>query len=459
MYRILFSERDVDFYEGIENSEEQNKKLDERRRQAIQKILNISGMPGIIAFINSIESPSKAGLALGLIDDNKIDFYLLPAYLDSENKKYKQFLSGFVWNRYQRLGLKWADALDKTSWTLAQKCQLLICLPFEGEIWSLSSAWLGDNESVYWQKVPVNPYQSTSDLLPVVDKLLAVSRPQEAIECLYFRLYKKLPLEKTLTIRALLDAVSIKEPINAPLSQHSIIELIKALQNDPHTNQDDLSRIEWAYLQLLNEFNKAEPKTLAKRLASEPDFFCEMIRKIYRSKHEVKQEEPDDKTEAIANNAWQLLHEWRRPPGLNDDLSFSAEDFETWLSYVKKQCEQSGHLEVAMIKVGEVLFYCPADPNGLWITRVVAKALNAKDAEEMRNGFRTEVYNSRGAYWVDASGKPELELAAQWREKAAAIESEGLARFATTLRELADSYSREAERIKKDHLAEREKNK
>jgi hypothetical protein len=74
----------------------------------------------------------------------------------------------------------------------------------------------------------------------------------------------------------------------------------------------------------------------------------------------------------------------------------------------------------------------------------------------MRSGFRTEVFNSRGVHWVDPTGKPERDLAAQWREKADAVENSGFARFAATLRELADSYDREADRIIKEHTSKTE---
>jgi hypothetical protein len=148
------------------------------------------------------------------------------------------------------------------------------------------------------------------------------------------------------------------------------------------------------------------------------------------------------------------LNQWQHPPGLHEDGVFSASDFETWLASVKQQSSTTGHLEVAMIKVGEVLLYCPPDPDGLWIARSVASALNARDAEEMRSGFRTEVFNSRGVHWVDPTGKPERELAEQWRQKADAIENAGYARFAVVLRGLADSYARDAERVINTHKLE-----
>ena len=79
--------------------------------------------------------------------------------------------------------------------------------------------------------------------------------------------------------------------------------------------------------------------------------------------------------------------------------------------------------------------------------QAAARALNARDAEEMRRGFCTEAYNSIGVRFVDPTGKPERELATDWQKKAEALENAGFARFAAVLRELSMSYEREAKRI------------
>ena len=80
-----------------------------------------------------------------------------------------------------------------------------------------------------------------------------------------------------------------------------------------------------------------------------------------------------------------------------------------------------------------------------------AAALNDREADDMRAGFRTGTYNSRGVHLVDPTGKPERELAEQFRSKAEEIENAGFQRFAVTLRGLADGYDREAERLISDH--------
>lgn len=65
----------------------------------------------------------------------------------------------------------------------------------------------------------------------------------------------------------------------------------------------------------------------------------------------------------------------------------------------------------------------------------------------MRTGF----YNARDAHWVDPTGKPEKELAEQFRQKAEDVENGGFQRLAATLRSLVDGYEREAKRIISEH--------
>lgn len=255
------------------------------------------------------------------------------------------------------------------------------------------------------------------------------------------------PIDTDLCVRALLAALSSSEP-SYSIDEYHIVELIKWLQAEPSVSPDDLFKVEWAYLPLLDRDRDAAPKLLESKLANDPAFFCEVIRHIYRSKKGDKRpREPTEESKAIATNAWRLLNEWITVPGTKDDGSFNEEHFTEWIQRVKAICAESGHLEVAFVSIGEVLIHAPSDPAGLWIHRAVASVLNDREADHMREGFRTGTYNSRGAHWVDPTGRPERELAKQFRRKAEDVESAGFQRFAVTLNSLAEGYDREAERI------------
>ena len=144
-------------------------------------------------------------------------------------------------------------------------------------------------------------------------------------------------------------------------------------------------------------------------------------------------------------NFYELLHEWKSPPGTRDDKAVDEAAFEDWLDVVRKSCLESGHLRPAFSQIGHVLVYAPSDPIGLWIHTCYARALDAIDAEAMRRGFRTELYNSRGVHGWSA-GREEKEIAAKYDNQALQLEASGFVRLATELRNLADAYTRESER-------------
>lgn len=447
LYQHLFTDRDFDLYEENGDWEEQRKKLDARRESAISEIFQQYGAEGVIRFAESVSSPNQVGYVLGVIADEVFERALLPNFLDPADNKRKALVSAFIWRRYYLRGWEWCDAIDKSDWTSDQVGQFLSCLPFTKETWERASKYLQTFESEYWTRTGANAYQADGDLAIAIDKLIEFGRPHAAINCLSRMLHDKQPIDSTQCVRALLSALSSSEPSHA-MDGYNIVELIKFLQVEPEVNQDDLFKIEWAYIPLLDDHRGATPQLLESRLANDPEFFCEVIRLIYRSKKEEQlQREPTEASKAIARNAWRLLHEWKTPPGTQKDGMFKEEGFTEWLQRVKEACTESGHLDIALNTIGEVLIHTPPDPEGLWIHSVVANALNGRDADNMRNGYRTGMYNSRGVHWVDPSGTPERELANQFRSKAEEVENAGFQRFAVTLRDLADGYVQEAERI------------
>jgi hypothetical protein len=257
--------------------------------------------------------------------------------------------------------------------------------------------------------------------------------------------YDKQPLNKALAVRALLAALVSTEGTNS-MDAYEIVEIIQSLQNDPETSPDDLFRVEWAYLKLLDRDQKASPKLLERWLATKPEFFCEVLRLVFLSKKQERPiEEPTEEKKNVASNAYRLLSEWQTPPGCQEDGSYDGGALIGWLEEVKKECLETGHLEVAMTMVGHVLVHTPSDPGGLWIHRAAAGVLNAKDSSDMRDGFRTEMFNSRGVHGFTA-GREELALATRYRTQADSLDTSGFHRLATTLRELASSYERDAER-------------
>ncbi len=449
LYQYLFSNRDFDFYDDNKNVPEQEEKFNMKRENAISEIFQQNGIEGVIQFAETVPSPHRVGQALSVITDAVIERTLLPYFLDTLNDKHKDLVGNFIYFNHLEKEWEWSDNIDKSVWTSTQIGQFLAYLPFTNEVWERASEWLQREESEYWTRVNVNAYHADGDFTIAIDKLIENDRPHASIKCLDKMRCSKQTIDTNQCIRVLRAALLSREPHHTR-DEYNIIELIKFLQTNPLVNQGDLCQVEWEYVPLLEHHGDVAPQTLERKLANDPKFFCEVIQLIYRSeKEERPSKEPTEESKAIAH-AMQLLHGWKIPPGTQEDGTFSEESFTEWLQNVKASCIESGHLKVALTDIGEVLIDAPQDPKELWIHRAVAKELNDRENDEMREGFRMGVYNSRGFHFVDPTAEPERKLAEQFRNKAEKVENAGFYRFASTLKDLAEGYDQEAERIIND---------
>lgn len=455
LHRVLFSRYNHDLYEETGNFEAQDRKLEERRRQAAKDILDNAGMEAVVQFSKDVELPHQLGHSLGFVATAEFDDQILPAMLVTDDRKLSDFTGSYIWSRRHKNGWEWVDGLDRSAWSTDQMGQFLSCLPFTQETWSRAADWLGKFDREYWTRTNVSSFDASADNGIAIDKLIENGRPRVAIACLGRMLHGKRTIDVNQAVRALHAVGTSSEPLRS-MDTYDITKIIKALQDDPETDPEDLFRIEWAYLPLLASYSgDATPKTLENRLASDPDFFCEVIRCICPSKKELKRkEEITEQDKAIAQNAWKLLHEWRIPPGTQPDGTFLPDKFNQWLKQVRESCNESGHLEAAFEHVGQVLFHCQPDPTGLWIHHAVADALNDRGSKWMRAGYVNEDVNSRGAHYIDPTGGPERKIAQQYRQKAEDVENAGYQRFATELRRMAKGYDLEAERIIAEHRRE-----
>lgn len=443
-HQRLFTDRDFDLYENNDNFEEEYKKLHDRRQRAVSEVYAEGGVTAVLEFVNHVKAPVQVGIAFGQFGSTPDDLVILPSLLQGDPSALSQFVAGYVWAKFRGRGWAWIDGIDRSKWKDEEKAQLLAYLPFAPETWSHAAEWLKEHETLYWHKAGVNPFDAEDQIETGIEHLLDVGRVKESIDCIARTIFKKQPIKMGHCIRALRLAAQSSETIRS-IDTFEIVQIIKAMQDSPDAQPSELAEVEWGFLPLLDGNYGTTPKFLNQTLAEDPSFFCQVIKTLFRSNKTEQLEPKPEHNEGIAANAYRLLTEWKTPPGTRRDGSFDATALKEWLAQVKEACKESGHLEVALQRVGHVLCYSPPDPDGLWIHHSIAEVLNARDASEIRKGFEMEIYNSRGAYFVDPKGGPERELARSHRKQAEEVELRGYSRLATTLREIADGYDKEAE--------------
>ena len=437
--------------DGDGDCDTQMERLAKKRNSAIKEILDSGGLMSYINFAKKVASPFDVGRALGEIEYDLIENELLPTFLDSNDEVEKQVLSGYARIKFYKIGINWVDMIMQKDWSLEQRAKFLLLLPFNEEVWETVSKYLGENsEGLYWKNIRVNPYESGSDLNGATEKLLTYGREGAAVICAAHRT-NKAEINEALAVRSLISVLNsesgMQELTNYSYVTYDVVELIKRLQKSKTIDQDILLKIESRFFSWLKRFSREKsPTTIEKKLASDPQFFAEMIALAFRSEYGKSDntKEIDEIKRYLAQNAHDILYEWKHCPGVKEDGKFDENAFKEWVKEAKRITEETGHIGVARHYIGQSLTYAPADPGGLWIHKAVADILDERDADKIRPESTLTLFNRRGIHTF-TYGREERELAKQNQEKAEDLDAEGFTRFAAAMRKFAEQYTKEAE--------------
>lgn len=442
---------------AIEETEEKDyekafEKLSQKRIEALKIILNKnSDFTQVLKLLNQVKNPHLVASELVKIDEYSFDSVIFPKLLTEKDGKVVEFTNNYVYQKYLLLGEEWLNSLNIINWYEIEQINLFKMLPFVPEIWDKLEEFSKSIKNKYWQEVNVSPYQHNTDLYRAIENLMLYNRPIDAIDCVHKLIYDKTPVENSLIIKVL-NMVDPSDKNTNRMDFYHIEELIKILQREPNVNKEELFLIEWKFFRILK--NRVQPITLENRIKILPEFFCELISLAYKSDNPDYKAEPDKMSKNVIEQAWKILHKLRPLAGLNEQKELDIDIFMSWFKKVVEISTQTGHLGVALTLIGHILFYAPAGADGFWINRDIAELLNKKEYDDLRQGYSSEIINSRGCHWVDPTAKPEKELAEKYRQQAKDCENATFHRFAVTLGNAAKWYDKEAERILKTNRYE-----
>lgn len=242
-HQRLSNERDSIFFETGGNYAEQWKKLQEIRQEAIAEVYSDGGLEAVLAFTQQVDSPVYVGLALGATETAELEPTLLASLLLEYLKPLSLFIGSYINARFRLKGWNWIDALAFSTWQPEPIGQLFANLPFSSDTWDRIGKLLSDNESIYWSKTNVNPYQAGQKLSWAIDRLVEYNRAYDAVYCIWYINHEKLPLDVKQAIKVLV-AVSQSSQTANTMDAHYVVEVIKALQDNIETKPDDMYLVE-----------------------------------------------------------------------------------------------------------------------------------------------------------------------------------------------------------------------
>lgn len=115
------------------------------------------------------------------------------------------------------------------------------------------------------------------------------------------------------------------------------------LDNTGLVDKTELARLEWMYLVLLSStYTIRKPRILYAELATDPTFFIEILKLLYKPKTTSESEEKltDEEKKAkasMAEQAYRLLSNWNKVPGTDENNLIDDDKLRNWVKDVRAQ--------------------------------------------------------------------------------------------------------------------------
>ena len=439
--------------------QEMKEEIERRRKDALREIVDQDGFDGILTLADIAESPGQVGATLaqtGLVPDARI----LPDLLRSSNAKHQLLAGAYARGRIFPDHWDWVRSLPLDNWNAKEAAALLSQAGLVREAWSIAESLGQDVSREYWKTVLVHVGSplDRQQLEFACEQLTEAGRPEAAISTLSHVTFREVDVSSSIVLDVLAEylkwAHSDPDKRLPTGTLHIVHELFGWLQKTiPFSNEElvrRLAQLEWAFGLDGSGTYGARPKTLIRCLSDSPQFFAELIAQIFRSKNEqASSTAPTEEQREKALRGYRLLMGWDQVPGAKPDGSIDEEQLLRWLESARSLCRQSGHLEIADSKIGEMLANWPQpnDDSTPWPCEEICDAIEEADSDDLDHGFQIGVLNSRGVTTRSPLDGGDLERreAAKYRRWAEGRDV-NWPRTAASLRSVVESYESHAKR-------------
>jgi hypothetical protein len=433
----------------------QHEALQEAQTEAVAEVYMKSGVEGVFEWaeqLDGADGPRRLGNALGGVKLSTDDDEVVFAALESDKEALRHLASGFVARRSSLAGddwVEWARGIVSShpGWSPEHKAQFLAALPATPGVWNLAEVEGTEVDRSYW--LLANHYglpMRGEACARAARKLIEHGRPHTAVELLD-PYAEEMPEGPTNDLVADALEASARTELLLPLGQMFAYHVGRHLDRLAEHSFDEnrLATLEWMYLPVFR-YDKRRSPILHSALSNNPEDFVKMVSIAYRAEGE----EPRDLSEseqAMAMTAYDLLDSWCDVPGKCQDNTIDREKLFTWVNETRRLLSEAGRLRSGDLCIGRVLRYGPPPEEDAWPCEPIRELIEAVASDDLEDGLRFEIYNSRGTTirGVTEGGAQERELVEQYRRYA---RSAGRAwpRTAALLELIAQYYENDARR-------------
>lgn len=433
----IFKKDNWELIEDYDNYELSEEKLHETQFDSVKRLYFNEGVSSIEKLSKIVEDPYSLGIIvakLGLSINEEKNIIL--NNLDKRNYMI-DFSKGYVYSKYNCSNEKYNNNLI-SNLSVEAKTNFLLMLPYNLTTFKNVEKLLGSSYKKYWKKVDIRFVNDEETLKYSTSKLMEVHRYERVLWMYRLSLHNNNALKYDSNI-----ILTCLEKIDNNFNKFDICEAIENLQQEKDVDINRLFYIEWKFLPLLSYGNN-RPITMEKIISSDVNRYSEILQLAFKKHSKVKDDSNIDQN--VATNAYRLLHQWKLVPGTKEDGYIDSSKLKIWYENMKDICEKIDRLEVGSSCFGKVLFYSPKDKSGFWIDKTVAEIIN--DNEIIREGYKTEAFNSVGVVNWDENGTAYNKKCDEYKKRAETTELAGYYNFATALREIAHNFEFHAEHMK-----------
>jgi hypothetical protein len=416
------------------------------RVAAVQQIYQDEGLTGLVRLIESVEGPGILGWVLGRIGIVQTEEELLLSKLGSPDTRFRQAAMEYVAGRFLTQGWQWVDEKlhgNALHWSPQQQADFFLRLPANSETWDRLGGFGEETMKYYWTQT--FPYvEKPAECLRAVKHLLDHGRAWQAVDLLASYLDTVKP-EAEIAMGVLEAALAT--PVDHLIGQSLLLGISQMFTYLEHTEDVDerrLGQMEWLLLPLFR-YEKHPMKILHGLIATDPEFFVDVVSTAYRAAGE----EPralNEQEQVLAQKAYDLLHSASRVPGSQEDGSIDATALAEWVGETRRQLQECKRLEIGDQCIGHILHHTKHDEDELWPPLVIRNLLEKVRSDDIELGLELAEHNGRGVIWRNplAGGEQERVLVARYLAQAQKLRMKW-PRTAAMLRRIAKGYTSEAQ--------------
>ncbi|TVT38608.1 hypothetical protein FNT36_20735 [Hymenobacter setariae] len=442
--------------EGQVEDEDYEALIEQTQYEALQQ-MHVQGDDHVLALIPTVSNAFYLGRAFAKtgLSDSRIE-ELLGRYL-AETRSEDLFARGIAdhWLRHKDRDRDWCEAVaerSKNSWSAAQLAEWFTFLKNDVRTWTKLSDYEGEVEQQYWDQFVIWGIDDV-DAEQATRLLLQFNHPFKAVELLSLH-EKKGGIPTQLILEALEKLYDALTPeVARQLRSYQVSILLDRLASDTVIDRISVGQLEFKFLPLTYSYREGSTTVLHKQLASSPQFFAELLSKVYKKTVDGKVVDEPVADEQDANNQdaaasmsyFQLLNSFRAVPGLGEDNYVDQDFLFTWVTEAKQALSEMGRLIIGEQQIGQMLSSSPEGDDKYWPHEAVRNLLEHEASVELEKGFEIGVTNSRGSTsrGVYEGGRQERDLVELYAGYAEVI-APTWPRTGAILRGLAGYYRRMA---------------